>query len=83
VRTEGNPDRNAAEERVERLLADARYGMRTRLYATNKETLGTALSWFRDRTLETYLPVWLFLTHPQERLIGVGWRGLLVIWRSP
>ena len=48
------------------------------------ETLGTALSWFRDRTLETWKPVWLFLTKPKpDRLIGVGWRGVLVIWRNP
>lgn len=48
------------------------------------ETIGTALSWWRERTFETWKPVWLFLGPPKhEKLIGVGWRGRLIFWRDP
>ena len=44
-------------------------------------TVARALSWYRERTLETWKPIWLFVTEP-SRLIGIGWRGVLVIWRG-
>lgn len=40
-----------------------------------------AVAWFRDQTRERWRPLVLFFVHPL-RVIGVGWRGLLLIWRD-
>ncbi|KKL72682.1 hypothetical protein LCGC14_2082470 [marine sediment metagenome] len=46
------------------------------------DTVASALSFYREQTLERWWPCWLFLTCP-DRVIGLGWRGVLVIWRNP
>ena len=45
-------------------------------------TVARALAFYREQTLERWRPCWLFLTEP-DRVIGLGWRGMLLIWRSP
>ena len=46
------------------------------------DTVASALSFYREQTLATWWLCSLFLGEP-DRVIGIGWRGVLVIWRSP
>ncbi len=89
TRVAGNPEFVAEAEglidAVERVQGDLGHYMTMPEDATRiaVETIATALSWWRDRTLETWKPAWIYLGSPKPRLIGVGWRGMLLIWSEP
>ncbi|KKL47811.1 hypothetical protein LCGC14_2331810 [marine sediment metagenome] len=44
--------------------------------------LKQGLYWFRQETLRTWRPCWLFVAD-SDQAIGLGWCGVLVIWRTP
>ena len=46
-----------------------------------RATVGILLSWYQEITRSSWQPLVLFWGDP-ARVIGLGWRGLLLIWRS-
>ena len=55
--------------------------MRVALHYGGGRPIERGLTWYRRETLATWWPCWLFLTQP-DRVIGLGWRGVLLIWRE-